>query len=47
MKAREVEYIPLVALTPRVLENDHRDLTNRVLHRPYTAIAAPVVSSQL
>jgi len=30
LKARETEYIPLVKLTPMVLEIDHRDLTNRV-----------------
>ena len=29
-KAREIEYIPLVTLTPMALEIDHRDLTNRV-----------------
>jgi hypothetical protein len=30
LKARETEYIPLVKLTPLVLEIDHRDLPNRV-----------------
>jgi hypothetical protein len=30
LKARETEYIPLVKLTPMVLEIDHRDLPNSV-----------------
>jgi hypothetical protein len=30
LKVREIEYIPLVTLTPMALEIDHHDLTNRV-----------------